>query len=118
MAADHPDDASSLRWTAGESRPESTSEWNGATEPLKTVTYDDGFDNVPDGAVFTLAGGERRIDVEFEKGYPAAQLFAPGTDDLVAIEPMTAPTDALRRGGYRCAAPGKPATARFSITVT
>jgi aldose 1-epimerase len=93
-------------------------QWNGATEPLVSVTYDDGFDDVPDGAVFTLAGGGRRIDVEFEKGYPAAQLFAPGTDDLVAIEPMTAPTDALRRGGYRSAAPGQPETARFSVTVT
>ncbi|MGZ5396148.1 MAG: aldose 1-epimerase [Mycobacterium sp.] len=93
-------------------------QWDGATDPLVSVTYDDGFDDVPDGAVFTLAGGERRIDVEFETGYPAAQLFAPGTDDLVAIEPMAAPTDALRRGGYRSAAPGQPATARFSITVT
>ena len=92
-------------------------DWNGATEPLESVTYDDGFDDVPDGAVFSLAGGDRRIDVKFEKGYPAAQLFAPGTDDLVAIEPMAAPTDSLRRGGYRSAAPGKPETARFSIRI-
>jgi aldose 1-epimerase len=69
-------------------------DWNGNTEELKTVTYDDGFDNVPDGAL------------------------APGTDDLLAIEPMTAPTDALRRGGYRSAMPGHPETARFSVTVT
>ncbi|WP_099039491.1 aldose 1-epimerase [Mycobacterium neglectum] len=92
-------------------------QWDGGVESLVSVTYDDGFDEVPDGAVFTLAGGARRIDVEFETGYPAAQLFAPGTDDLVAIEPMAAPTDALRRGGYRSAAPGQPAAARFSITV-
>jgi hypothetical protein len=30
---------------------------------------------------------------------------------------MTAPTDALRRGGYRCASPGEPAVAQFSIRV-
>jgi aldose 1-epimerase len=30
---------------------------------------------------------------------------------------MTAPTDALRRGGYRCAQPGDPAVAVFSIHV-
>jgi galactose mutarotase-like enzyme len=92
--------------------------WPGGTEPLKVTAYDDGFDRVPEGAVFTLAAGGRRIDVRFEMGYPAAQLFAPTNDDLIGIEPMAAPTDALRRGGYRKAAPGKPQTARFSITVT
>lgn len=91
--------------------------WAGRTEVLESVTYDDGFDDLPDDAVFALAGGNRRIEVTFEKGYPAAQLFAPGNDDLVAIEPMAAPTDALRRGGYRVAA-GRPETTRFSITVT
>ncbi len=85
---------------------------------MKSAEYDDGFDEVSDGAVFTLAGGDRRIDVKFEKGYPAAQLFAPRNDDVVGIEPMTAPTDSLRRGSYRYAVPGKPETARFSITVT
>jgi aldose 1-epimerase len=93
-------------------------DWNGATEPLKSVEYDDGFDNVPEGAVFTLSGGDRRIDVKFEKGYPAAQLFAPKSDNIVAIEPMAAPTDSLRRGTYRYAVPGKPETARFSINVS
>ena len=91
--------------------------WTGRTEVLESVTYDDGFDNLPDGAVFALEGGDRRIEVTFEKGYPAAQLFAPDNGDLVAIEPMAAPTDALRRGGYRVAA-GGPETTRFSITVT
>jgi galactose mutarotase-like enzyme len=92
-------------------------DWHGATAPLKTVEYDDGFDNVAEGAVFSLVGGDRRIDVTFEKGYPAAQLFAPKDSDIIAIEPMTAPTDSLRRGGYCCATPGTPATSRFSITV-
>lgn len=93
-------------------------DWNAATEPLKSVTYDDGFDNVPEGAVFALSGGDRRVDVKFERGYPAAQLFAPKSDDIVAIEPMAAPTDSLRRGTYRFAGPGTPETARFSISVT
>lgn len=92
-------------------------DWNGGTEPLETASYDDGFDQVPDGAVFALAGGDRRVEVTFEKGYPAAQLFAPPSEALVAIEPMTAPTDALQRGNHRYAVPGKPATTRFSINV-
>ncbi len=91
-------------------------DWSGATVPLKNSTYDDGFDDVTDGAVFALAGGDRRIEVTFE-GYPAAQLFAPPNEDLVAIEPMAAPTDALSRGGYREAVAGKPETMRFSIKI-
>jgi galactose mutarotase-like enzyme len=93
-------------------------EWTGSTEPLKTSVYDDGFDQVPEGAVFALSGGDRRIDVTFEKGYPAAQLFAPSADDVVGIEPMAAPTDALRRGNYRFAVAGKAEKARFSVKVT
>jgi len=96
----------------GEQRP-----WAGGTAALGDTGYDDGFDQVPDGAVFALSGGDRHITVRFEQGYPAAQLFAPPTDALVAIEPMAAPTDALRRGGYPVAA-GAPAVHRFSITVS
>jgi len=92
--------------------------WSGGAEPLKSTAFDDGFDNVAEGAVFSLAGGDRRIDVTFEKGYPAAQIFAPTSDDVVCFEPMAAPTDSLRRGDYRSAAPGKPETARFSIAVS
>jgi galactose mutarotase-like enzyme len=91
--------------------------WEGGTKSLKNVTYDDGFDTVPDGAQFTLEGGGRRIEVTFEKGYRAAQLFAPPGDELVAIEPMAAPTDALRRGDYPYAAAGKPESTRFSIRI-
>lgn len=93
-------------------------DWDARDVPLASITYDDGFGNVPDGGVFALQGGDRRIVVRFETGYPAAQLFAPGTDELIAIEPMAAPTDSLRSGGYRCALPGEPATARFSICVS
>ena len=92
-------------------------DWDARDEPLGSVIYDDGFDNVPDGAVFSLSAGDRRIVLRFETGYPAAQLFAPGTDDLIAIEPMAAPTDALRRGDYRSAMPGESETARFTVTV-
>ncbi|HWT49215.1 MAG TPA: aldose 1-epimerase, partial [Mycobacterium sp.] len=72
---------------------------------------------VSDGSVFAVSGGGRRLEVRFEQGYPAAQIFAPLAEDVVCFEPMTAPTDALRRGGYRCAHPGEPAIAQFSIRV-
>jgi aldose 1-epimerase len=85
------------------------------TEPLGDKTFDDGYDEVPDGAVFAVSGGGRRIEVHFEEGYPAGQIFAPPGEKVVCFEPMAAPTDALRRGGYRSAAPGDWGVAVFSI---
>lgn len=100
----------------------------GASEPqparreaLGDNTFDDAYDGVADGAVFAVSGGGRRIEMHYEQGYPAAQIFAPAPDDptktIVCFEPMTAPTDALRRGGYRCAPPGERAVTQFSIRV-
>jgi aldose 1-epimerase len=80
-----------------------------ATEPLVDKIFDDGYDEVADGAVFAVSGAGRRIEVHFEQGYSAAQIFAPPG------EPMTAPTDALRRGGYPVAQPGEWGVAQFSI---
>jgi galactose mutarotase-like enzyme len=91
--------------------------WPQTSKVLGERTFDDGYDEVPPGAMFALSGGTRRIEVRLEQGYPAAQIFAPGSDDVVCFEPMAAPTDALRRGGYRIAEPGTPATAVFTITV-
>jgi galactose mutarotase-like enzyme len=88
-----------------------------ATEPLVDKAFDDGYDEVAEGAVFAVSGGGRRIEVHFEQGYPAAQIFAPPGEDVVCFEPMTAPTDALRRGGYRSAHPGEWGVAQFSIRV-
>jgi aldose 1-epimerase len=84
-------------------------------EPLGDNTFDDAYDRVPDGAVFAVSGGGRRLEVHFDQGYSAAQIFAPPGEDVVCFEPMTAPTDALSRGGYRSARPGEPAVAVFSI---
>lgn len=96
----------------GESR-----EWPGGAQRLGTTELDDGFDDVEPGAMFTLSGRNHRVGVTFNEGYAAAQLFAPGNDNVVGIEPMAAPTDALRRGNYKMAAPGSPETATFSIRV-
>lgn len=95
-----------------------TEEWKGGSEPLNNRQLDHGFDQVPDDAVFALSGGDHRVEVTFHQGYPAAQLFAPPTDDVVGIEPMAAATDSLRRGTYRSAVPGKPDTSTFSIRLT
>jgi aldose 1-epimerase len=96
---------------------EETSLQPAVAESLDDKAFDDGYDEVADGAVFAVSGGGRRIEVHFEQGYPAAQIFAPPAEDVVCFEPMTAPTDALRRGGYRSARPGESAVAVFSIRV-
>ena len=90
----------------------------GLSGELGDKTFDDGFDEVPQGSVFALSGGDRRIEVIFDHGYPAVQIFAPHNDDVVGIEPMTAPTNALRKGGYSTAVPGRPASATFTIRVS
>lgn len=95
---------------AGERRPASS-------EVLGDKVIDDGYDEVAPGSVFALSGGDRRLEVHFDEGYGAAQVFAPANDDVVCFEPMAAPTDALRRGGYHEVQPGEFAVARFRIKV-
>ena len=88
-----------------------------AVQPLGDRFVDEGFDEVAPGSMFALSGGDRRIEVHFDEGYTAAQVFAPGDDDVVCFEPMAAPTDALRRGGYREVGPGESVVARFRIAL-
>lgn len=88
------------------------------SELLGGKVFDHGFDDVAAGSVFAVSGGDRRIEVCFDQGYPAAQIYAPATEEVVCFEPMAAPTDALRRGGYAVARRGEPGVAQFSIRVT
>jgi len=67
--------------------------------PLGTRTFDDAFAAPAAGAPFALSGAGRRIEVAFGDAYPYAQVYAPSDDDVIAFEPMTAPTNALFEGG-------------------
>jgi aldose 1-epimerase len=60
--------------------------------------FDDGFAVLEEPAAFSLTGAGRRITLEFLSGYRYVQIFAPKGKDLVALEPMTAPTNALVSG--------------------
>ncbi len=86
---------------------------------LGARTFDDAFVAPEDSAPFVLAGGGRRIELAFVEGYPYAQVFAPADDDVIAFEPMTAPTNALVDGDpvLPLLAAGKSHRATFSITV-
>lgn len=100
--------------------PTGRSEGSGAIRGrLGTRTFDDGFVVADGGEPFVLAGGGRRIEVVFERGYPYAQVFAPPDDDVVCFEPMTAPTDALRGrfGPPPAVSPGESYRARFTIRI-
>jgi aldose 1-epimerase len=89
-----------------------------APGPLGSQIFDDGYLAPPNGAAFSVAGGGRRIEVSFESGYPYAQVYAPSDDDVIAIEPMTAPTNALVSGeDLPIVPPGGAYEARFRITV-
>jgi galactose mutarotase-like enzyme len=86
---------------------------------LGARTFDDAFVAPDDSAPFVLAGGGRRIELAFVEGYPFAQVFAPADDDVIAFEPMTAPTNALVDGDpdLRLLGVGESYGATFSITV-
>jgi aldose 1-epimerase len=87
--------------------------------PLGERTFDDGYTDLADPARFVLAGGGRRITVDFTSGYSYAQVYAPDDDDVVAYEPMTAPTNALVSGeGLQLVPPGESRSATFSVSVS
>ncbi len=84
--------------------------------PLEGRTFDDGFALESDRAVLALSAPGRRVSVEFLEGYRYAQVYAPPGKEFAALEPMTAPTNALVSGrGLRIVAPGASARAVFRI---
>jgi galactose mutarotase-like enzyme len=89
------------------------------TGPLGDRTYDDAFLAPPPGTAFALAGPDRRVELRMDSGYPFTQIYAPTDLDAVAIEPMTAPADALRTAGpdLTFVPPGETLSASFSISV-
>jgi galactose mutarotase-like enzyme len=90
-----------------------------ATGPLGERTYDDAFLAPSPGTAFALIGPDRRIELRMDSGYPFTQIYAPPDLDAVAIEPMTAPTNALLSAGPELTfvPPGETFAASFSISV-
>jgi galactose mutarotase-like enzyme len=82
-------------------------------EPLGARTFDDCYRLGTDRTV-GLAAEDRWVALSFDEGFPYVQVYAPADDDVVALEPMTAPVDALVRGTTAWAV-GAPATASFTI---
>jgi galactose mutarotase-like enzyme len=95
----------------------------GTTEPadmrevsLLGRSFDDGYGSLGETGTLRLQGGGRTLTVLLEEGYSHAQVYAPEGRRFVALEPMTAPTNALVSGtALRLVQPGEEFVARFTI---
>jgi len=86
--------------------------------PLRGLVFDDGYALDHPRASLAIAGAGRRVSVDLLEGYAFAQVYAPAGKDYVALEPMTAPANALASGrSLQLVAPGARYTATFRIRV-
>jgi aldose 1-epimerase len=65
-----------------------------------------------------LQGGSRSLTLDLDVGYPVAQIYAPPGKAYVALEPMTAPANALVTGDHPTVTPGGRFTASFTVRMT
>lgn len=86
--------------------------------PLRGLEFDGGYALDHPRASMAIAGAGRRVSIDLYEGYAYAQVYAPEGKDFVALEPMTAPTNALVTGrGLQLVAPGHRYIATFRIRV-
>lgn len=87
-------------------------------QPLAARTLDDAFDQLADGAWLGLRDARRRLRLRLLEGYRAAQVYAPPDADVVSLEPMAAPVNALVSGrGPAAVPPGGEHRAAFALDV-
>ncbi len=92
--------------------------FDGLDAPLGDRAFDDGFALTTDQATLSIAGGGRRISIDLIEGFQNTQVFAPKHMDFIALEPMTAPTNALISGeGLRLVVPHAAFPTLFRIRV-
>jgi aldose 1-epimerase len=87
------------------------------TAPLEGRDLDDLFALSQD-RIISLANDERRLTITYDDGYPYAQVFSPSSAPFCAIEPMTAPTNALVSGDHPTVRPDETFSAAFTIAVS
>lgn len=90
-------------------------------EPAEEVvlagrTFDDSY-RLGRQRVLALSGRGRRLSVRLGSGYPHAQVYAPEGKAFVALEPMTAPTNALVTGEHPTVPAGGSFSATFEVVV-
>jgi aldose 1-epimerase len=93
------------------------------TEPreaalIATRTFDDLYE-LGRGHRFAYEGEDgAAIELHCGSGYPNAQVWVPKGRTFAALEPMSAPTNALERGTTPLVVPGDAFTARFELRLT
>ncbi|MEO8740836.1 MAG: aldose 1-epimerase [Casimicrobiaceae bacterium] len=86
--------------------------------PLRALEFDGGYALDHPRVSLAIVGAGRRVSIDLHEGYAYAQVYVPPGKDFVALEPMTAPTNALISGsGLQCITPGARYTATFRIRV-
>jgi aldose 1-epimerase len=84
--------------------------------PLGDHVFDDAFRLAHQRSRFTVSTGKRHVTVAFLEGFTHAQIYAPRDKQYIAIEPMTAPPNALVSNlGLRTVEPRSSFRASFRI---
>jgi aldose 1-epimerase len=92
--------------------------FGGFNAKLGGNNFDDGFALMDEQTIFSAIGATCKVSVELLAGYRYAQVFAPKDKDYIALEPMTAPANALTGGrGLRFVPPGERFRAVFRIHI-
>jgi aldose 1-epimerase len=101
------------------SLPTGRGEWeDDAQFRLADAHFDDGYDRLDEGPVFSVSAGDREIRVILGGGYRAAQVFSPPGAPFICFEPMVAPANAFCLGDrFPRVVPGDSFTAAFRIDV-
>jgi aldose 1-epimerase len=98
-----------------------------ATEPVEGLsgavgdrTWDDEFDQIEPPGRFEIRGAGRTISLNYDEGFPVAQIFAPPGQEYLCVEPMTARANALQGPDsvLQWVAAGQSTSARFTIAVS
>ncbi len=86
--------------------------------PIGRRTFDDLYE-LGRGHHLAFEGEDgATIELRCGSGYPYAQVWVPKGRAFAALEPMSAPTNALERGTTPLVAPGDTFTARFELRLT
>jgi aldose 1-epimerase len=92
--------------------------FGGFNAPLGDSSFDSGFALIDEPTSFAVAGAGCRLSMNLLEGYRYMQVFAPKDKDFIALEPMTAPTNALiSRRGLRLLKPNERFRAVFKIRI-
>jgi galactose mutarotase-like enzyme len=86
-------------------------------EPLAGRDLDDLFALGPERVV-VLENESRRLTITYDDGYPYAQVFSPAGASFCAVEPMTAPTNALVSGDHPSVRPAETYSAAFTVAAS